>query len=164
MKTKIMHDVYGEIVYDESFWSGKKRISVDGKTLTKSKRNIYVYQDPNTSLTVVLKGSVLFGLTMTINHGAEITIASPPKWYEIVIAVCILCIGIVLGNSPFAAVFPLVGGALGGAISGVMAVLALMVVKPIPKVPVKLLVGIGLLALTFFICHIVGLLFLAALT
>ena len=163
MKTKITHDVYGEIVYDENFWSGKKQIFIDGKALTKSKRNIYMYKDLNTSLTAVVKGNALFGVKMTINNGAEIPIVAAPKWYETVIAICILCIGLVLGNLPFVVIVPVVGGAIGGAISGAMAILTLSIIKPIPKIAIKLFIGIALLALTFFICHIVALLFLAAL-
>lgn len=163
MKTKIMHDIYGEIVYDENLWSGKKQIFIDGKTLTKSKRNIYTYKDLNTSLTAVVKGNALFGVKMTINNGAEIPMVAAPKWYETVIAICILCIGLVLGNLPFVVIVPVVGGAIGGAISGAMAILTLSIIKPIPKLVMKLLIGFALFALTFFICHIAALVFLAAL-
>ena len=163
MKTKITHDVYGEIVYDENFWSGKKQISIDGKVLTKSKRNIYVYKDLNTSLTAVVKGNALFGVKMTINNSAEIAMIEPPKWYETVIAICILCIGLVLGNLQFVVIVPVVGGAIGGAVSGAMAILTLSIIKPIPKIAVKIGIGIALFALTFLFCHILALMFLAAL-
>ena len=163
MRTKMMHDTYGEIIYDENFLSGKKQISIGGKTLTKSKRNIYMYKDLNTSLTAVVKGNALFGVKITINNGTEIPMVAAPKWYETMIAICILCIGLVLGNIPFVVIVPVVGGALGGAISGAMAIIALSIIKPIPKLAMKLLIGIALFALTFFICHILALIFIAAL-
>lgn len=163
MKLQLSHDTYGELVYDENFWTGKRRITVGGKELTKSKRNTYVYKDLNTSITVVLKGSLLFGLTAKINDEAEQVLALPPKWYEFVIVACIFSIGIILGNFPVHLAFPVVGGAVGGGISGVMAVLALLLMKPVKKVNLKILIGIGVLALNFFVCHVVALLFLAAL-
>lgn len=163
MKTKITHDVYGEIAYEESFWTGKRQISIGGKTLTKSKRNVYVYKDLNTSLTAVLKGSLLFGLTISVNNEAAVRLLPAPQWYEILFFSLILSIGLFWGNIAGFIGLALVGGAIGGAISGLMAALYLAFSKSIPKIGYKILLGIAFLGGTFFICHIVALMIIAAL-
>ena len=39
MKKSIIHPSYGEIVYEEGIWSGKKSISINGTPLQKVKKN-----------------------------------------------------------------------------------------------------------------------------
>lgn len=35
MKVTVNHPVHGEIVFEENFWTGKKKLSVNGKKLQK---------------------------------------------------------------------------------------------------------------------------------
>ncbi len=160
MKITLTHNVYGKIVYDENAWSGKRTISVNGKVLTKRKGNIYCDPAPQSSITVVLKGNSLFGLRLSINGEAPLSIIPAPTWYEIVLFSLIACVGLVLGNFPHT---PLIGGAIGGGISGAMGVFALYALKPIHKIGAKLLVGLALLGATFLLCYIAALVFVAAL-
>ena len=44
MISTVRHALYGEITYDEKFWSGKKAISINGVKLVKEKKNIYIYK------------------------------------------------------------------------------------------------------------------------
>mgnify|MGYP003319439936 FL=1 len=39
MRVVVNHETYGEIVYEESFWTGKKEISVGGIPLFEVRKN-----------------------------------------------------------------------------------------------------------------------------
>ena len=149
MKSVIAHPVYGEIVYEESFWTGKKKISINGQALVKvgkGGKGIYAYQMGEEVKTVMVQGSYLFGTKLAI--GSEIVPVSPaPKWYEIVISAAILIFLIVWGNASItAAIFPIVGGGLGGALAAAAGMGNLALSRFVPKWWQKLLVGIGVLA------------------
>ena len=84
MKTIIQHQNYGEITYEESFWTGKKNLSVGGEALTKiSKKEFLTSSDEHWTL----KGNYLSGVVL--NTGSEEIRLPPPvlKWYEIVLSV-----------------------------------------------------------------------------
>ena len=61
MRVVVNHETYGEIVYEESFWTGKKEISVGGISLFKVRKNCYAYQCGEQTVTVDVKGSAYFG-------------------------------------------------------------------------------------------------------
>jgi len=42
MKEVINHPTYGEIVYDESIWTGKKIITVNGTTAPAVSKNLMI--------------------------------------------------------------------------------------------------------------------------
>ena len=48
MKSVIAHPVYGEIVYEESFWTGKKSIKIDGNQLIKLGKKVFFIFDFST--------------------------------------------------------------------------------------------------------------------
>ena len=43
MKKEINHSEFGKIVYEESFWSVKKKITINGKPLIKISKTSYKY-------------------------------------------------------------------------------------------------------------------------
>ena len=45
MRAVVYHEVWGEIVYEESEWSGKKSITVGGQRLEKIKRGLYYFPE-----------------------------------------------------------------------------------------------------------------------
>ncbi len=44
MKTTIVKD-FGELTYEESFWTGKKKLSLNGKVLEKIDKTTFQYVD-----------------------------------------------------------------------------------------------------------------------
>ena len=63
----------------------------------------------------------------------------------------------VWGNSvALCSIIPVVGGAIGGAISGGMGVVSLSLMKRQSNLLVKVLVGIGMLIAIFVICAVLG--------
>ena len=115
---------YGkEVVYEESFWTGKKTISINGLKLMKVKKNIYTDGTNNYEL----KGSNLTGVTL---FGPEtIIILEKLTGFQIACAVIpiILC--------------ALIGGAI-GAIFGCLASLVVVSVARNTKSTLA----------TFFVC------------
>ena len=75
MKTIIQHQNYGEITYEESFWTGKKNLSVGGEALTKiSKKEFLTSSDEHWTL----KGNYLSGVVL--NTGSEEIRLTPPRF------------------------------------------------------------------------------------
>lgn len=65
MKQTIINEVLGEIVYEESPWTGKKSLSVNGKPLDKIDKNTFRL---DTGEYAVIKGSYLMGAKLTIGN------------------------------------------------------------------------------------------------
>lgn len=165
MKDVIVHPQYGEIVYEESFWTGKKNLYVGGVPLSKLSKNSYIYKTQQQSLTVELKGNIFSGVKVII-EGEIIQVSPPPAWYAYVFAIVSFLIPLVWGNSAaLCAIIPLLGGALGGALGGVMAVLTVVLSKQIKTHPLRILFCIGMLVghvlLSYIIVVIIALAILA---
>ena len=59
------------LIYEESFWIGKKSLTYDGVVLTKTKNNIYEYKTEDETHEFVVKGSYYFGVSITM-FGKEV--------------------------------------------------------------------------------------------
>ena len=152
MKTTVCSESFGEIIYEENAWTGKKDLSINGVQLNKTSKKTFEYNNGESVTTVTLKGSVMSGVTATIGD-ETVKIVTAPQWYEIALSVFIFAFVLVWGNSvALCSIFPIVGGAIGGAISGALAVVNLMVVKNIKNIGGKILVSIGIFVLTVAIC------------
>ena len=134
MQLTYSHPTYGLISCEESAWTGKKTICFDGIPLVKKNKTTYELPatDDTPALTVTVKGSYVTGLNLII--GAEtIELTQAPRWYDYVLAilpaVLFWCF--------------IIGGAIGGAVAGMMAVGGIMLMKSLPKVWQKLLVSLG---------------------
>lgn len=153
MKQTIQHEKYGEILYNENFWTGKKSLSMNGVPLTKiSKKE---FQTAN-GVTGTVTGSFLSGACLSI--GGE-TIRLTPKitWYEIVLCLLPFILIMIWGNVvELCLIVPVVGGAIGGAISGMLSVVSLFVMRSVKPVWAKILIGIGFVGATFGICCGIG--------
>lgn len=158
MKQIIQNEHYGEIIYDENFWTGKKSLSVNGEQLEKVSKKEFIMSNGNL---VPLTGSFLMGATISIN-GEKIRVVPAIKWYEIVLCIIPLILNIVWGNSvELCKIIPIVGGAIGGAINGAFAVIMLAVLKSIKPIWLKILVAIAMMILSFAICFGVAMIILA---
>ena len=153
MKSVIQHESLGEIIYEESAWTGSKSISINGQRLKKVKRN--VFQTPEGD-TVTLKGNFVLGTTAVI--GTEtVALTKPTKWYEYVLSVIPFILIIIWGNSiALCNIVPVVGGAIGGAISAVFVVLNLLLIKKVKNIGLKILIAVVTTGLCFLICYLIA--------
>lgn len=164
MRAEVDNEKYGKITYEESVWSGKKKVAFNGVALQPTGKNTFEHVTEFKRETVNVKGNSMIGVKL-ITADQTVTVISAPKWYEVMLAVLIFVFDCVWGNLPqAAAVLPLVGGAIGGAISGLMSIVCFMVMRKVNKWYFKVLIFLGFFGLNVLLCYLVALAFLAALT
>lgn len=163
MKVTIEHEKYGVITYEEGFWTGKRKLAFDGQELTAlDKKNFKLQNEDGTETAVGLVGNYLTGVKMQIN-GETIRLVAAPAWYEWVFMAIIFAFDLIWGNvTALVKLMPMVGGAIGGLITGLMAA-CFMVVSRMVKNPIyKILIFIGFLGAEIGICCGIGAAILAA--
>ncbi len=161
MKKVINSSKYGDIVYSENFWTGKKAISINGVDLAKKSKNLYEYAKEDVTLQVEVKGNFTMGVKLMIND-EEIIVTPAPKWYEIALSLIGFVLIMVWGNVPqLCSIVPVVGGAIGGLISGLLCMVNFVVITKFNKIWLKVLISVGFVALNFLTCYLVALLILA---
>lgn len=149
----INHPKYGEIIYTENEWTGKKGLKINGVEATKTSKKIYTVDD----MSITLKGSAFLGATLTID-GEIIEIIPKSKWYEIVLAIFPFLFIMVWGSiSSLCAIFPIVGGAIGGLIGGIGLVCSMYAMKRTNSVIKKILIGIAWIVLSILVAYLVAL-------
>ena len=163
MRAIINNETYGQIVYEENFWTSKKTLMINGKYLTKINRKTFSYSNEGQNVEVVLGGNFVKGAQLTINN-EKIQLTPPIKWYELLLPICVFALLLAWGSSPsLVLIFPIVGGAIGGLIDGVGLVLSMITMKSIKRIPLKLLAWFGISALTILINFLVATFIIAAL-
>ena len=156
MKSSVHHVGYGLIEYDENFWTGKREITVGGQKLLKKKKNVYTFNSETGNLDCRIKGSFLTGATLHIDQDV-IQLSESCKWYEIFCSVLIFAFVLIWGNVPsLCRIFPIVGGAIGGGISGLGACVSLFLMKRTKNAGLKLLVWLGMFVATILLCFLVA--------
>lgn len=159
MKQAIEHATLGKIEYEESFWTGKKKLYINGTPLQKQSKGVYLAPDGGS---VYLEGNYLTGAFVNINS-ERIRLTAAVKWYEIVLSILPFILIMVWGNSAaLCSIVPVIGGAIGGGISGVMCVTNLFIIKGVKPVWLKLVISIAMLVATFLLCFLIALIYLAA--
>ena len=159
MKEIIRHPVYGEIVYEESFWLGKKSITVNGIPAQSVSKNVFVIDGKNATV----KGNYLTGVTLNI-ESETIALTPKAKWYETVLAVIPIVFMLTWGNSvELCAIFPVVGGAIGGFLGAVGGCASMILMKKQKNPLLKVLIGAGIAATTIFAAFLVALVMIASL-
>lgn len=87
-----------------------------------------------------------------------------PAWYDYVLAIIPLILVLVWGNSVYlCTIIPIVGGALGGAISGLCCGISLMLMAKQENFTIKIVIAVVNLIVSFGACALVGLLIIGAL-
>ena len=163
MTSAVKHPLYGDITYNENFWSGKKTISINGVSLVKQKKNNYLYEKGFEKIQVTLKGNFFVGVKLEIN-GEAIELIKAPEWYEFVCSIFIAVFVITWGNSAYlCSIVPVVGGAIGGAVAGVMAVSNVIIMKSIKSILAKIFAWLGMLIASLFVCFVLAMLIAAVL-
>ncbi len=155
----IQHPTYGAIVVNQNFWTGGCQITINGETLQKKSSRVYVAQSGEE---VHLVGSGLSGFALNI-RGELIPIEEKTKWYEYILAFFPLFFIIVWGNvPPLYTMLPVVSGAIGGAIAGLLGAVALVLMKKAHNPLVKVGIAVGIFALTVLICWMIAVAILSA--
>ncbi len=164
MRSTVQHDEFGQIIYDENFWTGKKELTVNGVKLAKQQKNTFVFEHDGQSKIVDIKGG--FATSAKLYIGDKVVELTPPlKWYEIVCSAVLFAIIVAWGNSvALCSIVPVIGGAFGGGITGAMAFLCLILMKNQNKLWAKLLVWLGMLAATFVVCFLAAIVFVYCLS
>lgn len=156
MKSKVIHPVYGEIVYDENFWTGSKSLYVNGVKLNKISKNTFGDQSDFAPICWTVSGNVISGVKVIVN-GETIEVDKKPAWYDIVLSSLIFILIMIWGNSvALCSIVPVVGGGIGGAISGFMLATNLIIIKQQSSILKKILITLGMMAATFVICMLAG--------
>ena len=122
MKETIQHEKYGLIEFSEGLMVGNRTITVNGQALQRKSNKQFYFED-GTSVQVV--GGLFSGINLSINDDV-ISITPPGKWYEIALYIAGLVLMIIWSNSyALCSFIPMIGGALGGMLYAIPAVLGL---------------------------------------
>ncbi len=160
MEVKVQSMTFGEISMTENIWTGKRQVFINGTELIPVAKNSFQYQTENGVVSVTLKGNAFTGCKMMIGN-EMIVMYNAPAWYEIALSVFIPVFVIIWGAVPsLVKIFPIVGGAIGGAISAVFGVVNLVMMKKTGNIGLKLLIFVGVFAATLVICWLLALAFL----
>ena len=146
----INHPTYGQILYDESFWTGKRKITVNGISAPAISRKEFLIDGKR----ALIKGSYYTGIKMYIESDI-IELSPKPKWYELVLALIPFILVLTWGNIPAAfLIFPIVGGAIGGGLSALCSLTYLFFMKRANKTINKILIGLAGVVLTILALYI----------
>ena len=157
MKEMTRHCVYGEIIYSESYWTGKKTLTVNGVQAKAVSKKEFLIGEKR----AILNGSHLTGATLQID-GETLQLSPKPKWYEVILAVIPFLFIITWGNnSTLCSIFPIIGGAIGGALGGAGAISSLLLMKKVKNVAAKVLIGIAATAVAVFVAFVFAVIYLA---
>ena len=97
-----------DYTYEESFWTGKKKLSMNGVPLTPVSRREFRYLDQGgAERRISVKGNFLGGITLLYEGGSVELLKN--KWYEWVL-IFVPLLGFLVG---------IFGGAIGGGLSAV---------------------------------------------
>ena len=159
MRETVIHPTYGEIVYEEGFWSGKKSITVNGTRALSTSKKTFILNGQ----TMVISGNFYTGINLIIN-GESIVLSPKPKWYEVVLSVIPVLFLLTWGNVPeLCAIFPVVGGGIGGAIGAVFSLSSLSLMKKAQSPLRKVIIGVGMIAVTLLVAFLLAIMLISAL-
>ena len=121
-------------------------------------------EDDGTRKFCSITGNFLTGVKLSID-GTKMQIVKPVAWYEATLAILMFVFFMVWGSVPaLCEILPMVGGAIGGATSGFMAVTSLIAMKLIKPIWAKILTWLGFFGATFGIVYGIGVAIVSALS
>lgn len=162
MKKIIENEKVGLIEYDESFWTGKKKITINGTVFTKSTKKEYIGTIDGKVKVIEVTGNQITGLKLGVN-GETVTVYPAPTWYEWILFILPFILVVTWGNSKaLCGIVPVVGGAIGGLISAACSLIALLAMKAQKNPIIKVVIGLAGLIATFVICTLIGYAILSA--
>jgi hypothetical protein len=151
MKKAILTEKYGEIVYEESYWTGKRKVNVGGTEFKKINKKTFVGEIDGERIGVAISGNYISGVFIDIN-GEKFRVTESAKWYDYLIAFIWLIPYFVWANSPvLCAILPIVGGGLGGAVAGVFLATGLLLIKSNKNIAAKIGISFAFFAATILV-------------
>lgn len=163
MQVTVNHPIYGEITYFENTFSGRKSICINSLELERKNKTTFILPTSEGPKEVNVIGNEVFGARLKIGD-TVIEITPPAKWYEYLAAISLFIFVMVWGNNEaLVSIFPIVGGGIGGAISGFMMCMTLMAMRSAKKGYLKALIWLGMFVANFIACFLAALLIVFAL-
>ena len=161
MKEITQHPELGTIEYNEGFFASNCSIVINGEPLQRVNKK--TFRD-SAGRTFILRGSIF--TQMKLDYcGQQIAITPKVPWYQTVLMLLPLIFDLIWGNVPaLCAIFPVVGGAIGGAISGLCCALSALTMRQVKNAGLRILIGIGWLAVSVLVCFGIAMAMIAALT
>ncbi len=145
----------GNLTYTESFWTGKKTITVDGVKAQRLNKKTYKLGER----TISLNGNYLKGLKLGID-GEEHVVYEKTAAYEYILAALPFIIMMIWGNIPaLLNIFPIISGAIGGAITGLIGVSQIVMFRNIKSPGMKVFASLVVLALTMLLLFVLAIVF-----
>lgn len=147
MRVIVDDPALGQITYDENPFTDRRTLFINGVRAVKQKKKTYTYNNGEVMVSAVLRGNFFTGVTLQVGD-RTVVLARPMYWYEAVLgflpAICIIWANI----SPIYLIpgIPVIGGGIGGFLSGLMAVISLVYVKEIKNIFAKIAFGLAMVA------------------
>ena len=153
MKEIVQHEKYGTIEFSEGNFIANRQITINGQLLAKKSNKIFYLAD-NTEVKV--EGGLFTGVKLNIN-GETIQISNAGKWYELAIYIAGFVLLMIWSNSiALCSIVPMVGGAIGGLLYAIPAVLGFSVSVKQKNPILKVTIVLCSVLLGLFLCAIVG--------
>lgn len=163
MDYTVTDERYGELTVRENFWTGGLSLLVDGAPAQKVQKREFTFLRDGEEVRAKIYGGSLRGIRLGLSNGEEIKILSGFHWYELIIPILIFAFNLVWGNvEALFAIFPVVGGAIGGAIAGFFACLSLYLMRLVKNVFARIGVSLGCLAASVGLSYLVALALIGA--
>lgn len=142
MTTVVSHPIYGEIVYNEDFWFGKKTLTVNGSRAMPLSKNIFMINDKK----AIMKGNFITGVSLWI-EGETIELAPKTSPYELAIAIVPFAVLFIWGMVPeLCAIIPALSGAIGFVLYAFGAILSISFMRRKQEPIQKILIGLAIFA------------------
>ena len=150
MTKEFTDPVYGKVVYNEKFFSGRKTIYINGIASTKiSAKNYNIRLGDENYIYAYIVGNDFSGKKLMIDS-REYQISHKFAWYETLLFIAFFVLFFIWGNSPtLCAVVPIVGGLIGGAIIGLCSALFLMILGKVHNRVARLAIIFAYFGATF---------------
>ena len=159
MKVVKKHPILGDVTYEENDWTGKKILMINGQELEKINQTTFAYQSGENKREIKVEGGLFKGAKLNI-AGEKFEMIPAVRWYEILCSVLIAAIVYIWSHVPsLMQIFPIIGGAVGGFISGLFAMFNLIAMRYVSNVWPKLLIWFGFLCVTILVCFLGGMIF-----
>ena len=161
MKNIVNDSKYGQVIYEESFWTGKKNLTINNEKFLKISKNVYsgmLNENDEEPTSVELNGNYLKGATIRVNSQI-IEVVPKIKWYEIILILLPFIIDMILSFVP---IIPILGGALGALVTFLAGILELTLMRNTTSIAMKILIAILGLILSLGLCLIIGIVIVTA--
>lgn len=146
----------GTVRYEESFWTGKKSLFLNGVPLTKLSKTEFEYAKDEVVMKFSLNGSVLSGVNVVVN-GARYELIQKTAWYEYIAAFIGFLFILIWGNVPsLCKIFPVVGGAIGGLFGALGGILGILMMRVSNKPILRILLGLAGSLIAVLVCFLIG--------